>query len=61
MMTDCPERITWGIGYQWRDLWIGVFPSPERYDDASGDYVQRTYICLIPMFPIIREAWRSGV
>jgi hypothetical protein len=56
-----PDRVTWGIGFQWRDLWVGVFVSPERYDKGSGDYVQRTYICLIPMCPIIRKAWRVGV
>lgn len=44
-----------------RDLWIGVFIDREKTDKASGDFVQRTYITLIPMFPIVIENWREWI
>jgi hypothetical protein len=51
----------WFFIFEPRDLWIGVFVSPEKYDEDSGDFVQRTYFALIPTVVLVRQVWREGV
>ena len=51
----------WFFIFEPRDLWIGMFISPEKLDADSGDYVQRTYFALIPTIVLVRQRWRSGV
>jgi hypothetical protein len=45
-----------------RDFWIGVFfdKPKEQWDEASGDWVQRTFVVIVPMFPLVIERWWSG-
>lgn len=50
----------WFFIFEPRDLWIGVFISPEKYDDASADFVQRTYFALIPTIVLVRQRWSPG-
>lgn len=49
----------WRFKFVPRDIWLGVFidRQKEAEDPGSGDWVQRTYVCLIPMFPLIIERW----
>lgn len=51
----------WFVIFEPRDLWIGVFISPEKYDDVSGDFVQRTYFTLIPTIVLVRQRWAPGL
>lgn len=51
----------WFFIFEPRDLWIGVFVSPEKYDEDSGDFVQRTYFALVPTIVLVRQVWRNGV
>ena len=49
-----------GFMFEPRDLWVGVFVGKEVYDESSGDWVQRTYICLVPMLVLVISRWKSG-
>lgn len=42
-----------------QDFWIGIYKDGWRGDDMSDDFVQRTYVCILPMFPIIFERWET--
>lgn len=50
----------WFFIFEPRDLWVGVFVSPEKYDEDSGDFVQRTYFALIPCVVLVWQRWRSA-
>lgn len=50
-----PRNFRWAVGFEPRDLWVGLFWDREDIGSAGGLFgtTWRFYLCVVPMFPLI--------